>query len=358
MGRKTRKGCRRFFGPAVTLIVFPLLFLIGGSIFFWRALSVPYKGFDEPSVLVEIEKGSSAPGIMKKLQREGVLRDDVVPLLYLRTLRRAASLKAGLYRFEGSSTPIQVIDKLASGDVEMISVTIREGLDRFAVSRLMSDAGFGSEQRWLDLTASPELIRDLDPEADTLEGYLFPDTYLLAPGTPPESVVQTMVANFRKRFGKELAYISSGLSVRDTVTLASIVETEARLPEERPIVASVYLNRIERGMPLQADPTVIYALKLEESWDGNITREDLRLDSPYNTYANPGFPPGPIANPGLASLRAAAAPAATDYLYFVSRNDGSHVFARNLAEHNRNVERWQRQYWREQRRRAAAGSSD
>lgn len=356
MSPKRKKGCRRFFGPAVTLIVFPTLFLIGGGIFFWRALSVPYKGFDEPSLLVEVERGQSAPEIMRRLQAEGVLRDDVVPLLYLRSLRRDASLKAGLYRFEGRSTPIEVIDKLASGDVELVTVTIREGLDRYEISKIMAEAGIGTEERWLELTASPDAVRDLDPEADSLEGYLFPDTYSLAPGTSADAVVKMMVANFRKRFGPELAYISSGLSVRDTVTLASIVETEARLPKERPIVASVYVNRIDRGMPLQADPTVIYALKLAGQWDGNITRDDLRFESPYNTYVSRGFPPGPIANPGLESLRAAAAPAETEFLYFVSRNDGSHVFARNLVEHNRNVEKWQRQYWREQRKRAAAAA--
>ena len=356
MSRSKKRGCR-LFGPLVTLVVFPVLFLIAGGVFFWRALTVPFKGYEEPAITFEVERGQSVPSIMKSLQEDGILRDDFFPTLYLRTLRRSASLKAGLYKFEGSATPLQVIDKLASGDVEMVSVTIREGLDRFQVGQLMSDAGFGTVDEWEGLTDSPELIRDLDPDAESLEGYLFPDTYTLTPGTPAGAVVRNMVDNFRTRFGEELAYITNGLSVQETVTLASIVETEARVAEERPIVASVYLNRVRRKMPLQADPTVIYALKLEDRWDGNITREDLRYDSPYNTYANPGFPPGPIANPGLASLRAAASPAESDFLYFVSRNDGSHVFARNLAEHNRNVERWQRQYWRD-RRQAEASSTD
>lgn len=358
MSRKRRSGCRRLFGPTVTLVFFPLLFLVGGGIFFWRALSVPYKGFEEPSVLVEVERGHSVPAIMRRLQSKGVLRDEVIPTLYMRTLRRGVSLKAGLYRFEGASTPLDVIDKLARGDVEMASVTIREGLDRFQIARIMAEAGFGTSEQWEELTASADLVSDLDSEATSLEGYLFPDTYTLTPGTSARVVVDAMVNNFRNRFGEELAFISNGLSVHETVTLASIVETEARIPDERPVVASVYLNRVRRGMLLQADPTLIYALKLEDQWDGNLTRENLRTDSPYNTYVTPGFPPGPIANPGLASLRAAASPAQTDFLYFVSRNDGSHVFARTLAEHNRNVERWQRQYWREQRKKAGAGSSD
>jgi UPF0755 protein len=201
--------------------------------------------------------------------------------------------------------------------------------------------------------AKPDLIRDIAPEADSLEGYLFPDTYKFDPGTPVKTIVDAMVANFRKHWGEEMAFITTGLSPHDTVTLASIVETEARLPQERPIVASVYVNRVRRRMLLGADPTVIYAMKLAGKWNGNIRRADLFLDSPYNTYRKPGLPPGPIANPGLASLRAAAAPATTPYLYFVARNDDSHVFSTNINEHNRNVEQWQRQYFRD--RRAAAG---
>ncbi|HEX2165386.1 MAG TPA: endolytic transglycosylase MltG, partial [Thermoanaerobaculia bacterium] len=146
-------------------------------------------------------------------------------------------------------------------------------------------------------------------------------------------------------------------TVRELVTLASLVEEEAKVEDERPLIAAVYANRLERGMGLYADPTVIYALKRAGRWDGNIRREDLRLDSPYNTYRHAGLPPGPIASPGLASLRAAAAPAPIEALYFVSRNDGTHVFADTLAEHNRNVDRWQRRYWREQRRQGAAGGA-
>jgi UPF0755 protein len=163
------------------------------------------------------------------------------------------------------------------------------------------------------------------------------------------TIVRAMVANFRKHWGEEMAFITTGLNPHQTVTLASIVETEARLPQERPVVASVYVNRVNRRMLLGADPTVIYAMKLAGRWNGNIRKADLQLASPYNTYRTPGLPPGPIANPGLASLRAAAAPATTPYLYFVARNDGSHVFATNIDEHNRNVEKFQRQYFRDQR---------
>lgn len=286
---------------------------------------------------------------MKHLRREGVLRDDFFPLLYVKVARRGDSMKAGVYQFERPLSPVEVIDKLVSGDVVLRTVTIREGLDRFAIAELMVAEGFGTVARWKEITGDPELIRDLDPDATSLEGYLFPDTYKLAPGTTAEAIVKTMVDNFRKNFGDELAFISSGLDLHKTVTLASIVETEAQLPQERPMIASVYLNRIEKRMPLQADPTVIYAMKLRGTWNGNIRKSDLALESPYNTYRSRGFPPGPIANPGLESLRAAASPARTDYLYFVSRNDGSHAFARNLEEHNRNVEEHQRRYFRRKR---------
>ena len=166
-----------------------------------------------------------------------------------------------------------------------------------------------------------------------------------------------MVQNFRKQFGPEMGYITTGLSLHQTVTLASIVETEAKLPQERPLVASVYLNRLNRHMLLGADPTVIYALKLANKWDGNIRKADLQIDSPYNTYRFPGLPPGPIANAGLASLAAAAAPAKTAFLYFVARHDGSHAFATNIEEHNRNVQQFQVQWYRDQRTAAASSTA-
>ena len=280
------------------------------------------------------------------------MRDEWIPLVYMKLLRRNDSLKAGVYEFDRELTPVDVLDKIVRGDVVLKSVTVREGLDRFAVAKLFIAEGLGSDADWKKATSEVELIRDIAPSADSLEGYLFPDTYKFDPGTPATTIVHAMVANFRRNWGDELSTITTGLDVHQTVTLASIVETEAQLPQERPIVASVYFNRINKHMLLGADPTVIYALKLAGRWDGNIHKRDLQIDSPYNTYRKPGLPPGPIANPGLASLRAAAAPATTPFLYFVARNDGSHVFATNIDEHNRNVEKFQRQYFRDKRKAA------
>jgi UPF0755 protein len=297
-----------------------------------------------------VRRGQRTQSILQQLQKAGVLRDEWIPLVYMKLLRSRDSVKAGVYEFDKPMSPIDVIDKLVRGDVVLRTITIREGLDRFAVAKLFAAEGLGTEEEWKKVTGEADLVHDIAPEAASLEGYLFPDTYKFDPGTSAATIAKAMVANFRSHWGGELALISNGLDVHQTVTLASIVETEAQQPQERPVVASVYLNRIRKRMLLGADPTVIYALKLAGRWDGNIRKADLQIDSPYNTYRKPGLPPGPIANPGLASLRAAAAPATTPYYYFVARNDGSHVFATNAAEHNANVERWQRRYFREQRK--------
>jgi UPF0755 protein len=272
----------------------------------------------------------------------------------MKLLRSRDSLKAGVYQFDQALSAVDVIEKIVRGDVIIKTITVREGLDRFAVAKLFADEGLGTEKSWDAVTRDPDLVRDIAPEAQSLEGYLFPDTYKFDPGTPAETIARAMVANFRKHWGNEIALISTGLNPHQTVTLASIIETEAQLPQERPLVASVYINRVHKRMLLGADPTVIYALKLANRWDGNIRKADLQIDSPYNTYRRPGLPPGPIANPGLASLRAAAAPATTPYLYFVARNDGSHVFAMSNEEHNRNVNKYQRQFFRDKRK-AEAG---
>ena len=301
-----------------------------------------------------MRKGQRTSSILRQLEAAGIVRDEYVPLIYMKLARSGDSLKAGLYEFDRPMSPVEVIEKLVRGDVVLKTITIREGLDRFTVGRLFVAEGFGRQADWNKLTADPELIRDIAPAAQSLEGYLFPDTYKFNPGTAPRAIVQAMVQNFRKNFGSEMGYITTGLDLHQTVTLASIVESEARLPQERPLVASVYLNRLRKHMLLGADPTVIYALKLAGRWNGNIRKDDLQIDSKYNTYRVPGLPPGPIANPGLASLKAAAAPASTEFLYFVARHDGSHAFSTNIAEHNRNVELYQRQWYRDQRQAAHA----
>jgi UPF0755 protein len=333
----------------MTIGIFGALLAIAGGWFFLRAMRSPFKGYAEPRKDIEVRHGLRTSVILKHFEAEGIIRDEYLPLVYMKIVRHNDKIKAGIYEFSKPMSAEEVLDKLIRGEVVAKSVTVREGLDRFATAHIFVQEGFGRDAEWDKLTADPELIRDIAPEAKTLEGYLFPDTYKFNPGTPPRDIVAAMVNNFRKHFGGEMNYITTGLDLHKTVTLASIVETEARMPQERPLVASVYFNRINRDMLLGADPTVIYALKLAHRWDGNIHKADLQIDSPYNTYRFHGLPPGPIANPGLASLQAAAAPAKSDFLYFVAKHDGTHAFATNMADHDRNVQIYQVQWYRDQR---------
>jgi UPF0755 protein len=329
------------------------LLLVTAAVLTWRvraSLSSPFQGYPGDSLSITIEEGASARRILSRLEREGVIASAFWARVYLSRVAGDPTLKAGEYSFSGPTPAVAVLDKLVRGEVVTHPLTLVEGLDLFEAATRMATGGFGDEAAFLRLVQRPDLVASLDPEATSLEGYLFPDTYHFARGTSEEEVVATLVATFRRRFEEEVAPLlgpDPGLSVRELVTLASIVEKETSLDEERPVVAGVYRNRLDRGMGLFADPTVIYGLKLAGSWDGNLRRSDLEADDPYNTYRIAGLPPGPICSPGLASLLAAARPAETPYLYFVSRNDGSHVFARTLAEHNRNVRTWQQRYWRE-----------
>ena len=239
---------------------------------------------------------------------------------------------------------IDVVDKIARGDVHVQPITFREGLTIREMATVFETAGVGSRTDFIAAAQNAELIRGIDPNAPDLEGYLFPDTYTLPRRATAAQLVERMVNRFQKVMTPELKEQAAqrGLSVRELVTLASLVEKETARPDERPIVAGVYSNRLRVGMGLQCDPTVIYALMLAGRYDGNIRRADLQIDSPYNTYRYAGLPPGPIAAPGEASLRAAANPADVPYLYFVSRNDGSHVFSTTLEEHNRHVYNFQK----------------
>jgi UPF0755 protein len=246
---------------------------------------------------------------------------------------------------------MEVVDRIARGDVYLRSITFREGLTVRQMAAIFEEKGFGPADAFLKAASSSDRIRALDPEAADLEGYLFPDTYALPRRATAETLVDRMVAEFEKVLSPDLRAKATarGVSVRELVTLASIVEKETGAAQERPMVAAVYTNRLRIGMALQCDPTVIYALERAGRYDGNIRREDLSINSPYNTYRYPGLPPGPIAAPGLAALEAAAAPANVPYLYFVSRNDGTHVYASTLEEHNRNVRQYQVQYFRDKR---------
>jgi len=264
--------------------------------------------------------------------------------LHMRLEHRHESIKAGEYRFIHPVTVRRVAAQLVEGRVYYHRITVPEGLDWQETAETLSRQGFGESRQFLDLIADPGPILDLDPEARNLEGYLFPETYFVTRDATPEEIIGMMVERFRKNWSADLAgrAESLGLSVREAVTLASLIEKETALPGERPLVSSVFHNRLQRGQKLACDPTVIYAVKLVKPWDGVINQSDLKLDSPYNTYLYPGLPPGPIASPGLASIRAALFPEETDFLFFVSRNDGSHIFSSNYRDHAAAVNRYQR----------------
>lgn len=334
----------------VIILVIGLTIVGGGLALLLNRVSQPYKGFEAAEQFVEIPPGSAVSAIGRRLANAGVVPDPLT-FRYAVWRIRAKSLKAGEYRFDRPMSPEEVARKIARGDVYLRQITFREGLSIRDMAALFEQQGFGARQAFIDAASKPDPIRALDPAAADLEGYLFPDTYALPRRATAETLVGMMVARFRKQVGGDLSgrATAAGMNVHQAMTLASIVEKETGKAEERPLVAAVYANRLKIGMGLQCDPTVIYALQRTGRDTKNLTREDLQYDSPYNTYRYAGLPPGPIASPGKASIDAALQPASVPYLYFVSRNDGSHAFATTLEEHNKNVFRWQVQYWREKK---------
>ena len=320
-----------------------------------QRLNEPFRGYQGTEQFVDIPSGASTRSIGDALVANGVVRDEITYRLALWASGDARRLQAGEYRFDHPMAARDVLGKIARGEVFTIAITFPEGLTIAEMSKIFEGHGFGSAASFVAAAHDPALAKSFDPGARDLEGYIFPDTYTVPRRTDANVLVHQMVERFEKVVTPDMrqAAADRGVTVRQLVTLASIVEKETAQPAERPEIAAVYSNRLKIGMPLQCDPTVIYALERVGKFDGNLRRDDLAFDSPYNTYRYPGLPPGPIAAPGKASLEAAAHPADADYLYFVSRNDGSHAFARTLDEHNRNVQRYQVQYFRE--RRAAEG---
>jgi UPF0755 protein len=308
----------------------------------------PFKGYQAAEQFVEVPPGAGPAAIGRRLVESGVIRDGLTWRIAVFKSGEARVLKAGEYRFTGELRPADVIAKLARGDVYLRPVTFPEGLTIQEMAKLFESRGFGAAASFEAAARNPKLVAALDPAAPDLEGYLYPETYPLPRRANADVLVRAMVSRFEQIFGPDLrqAAAARGLTVREVVTLASLVEKETARPEERPTVAAVYLNRVKIGMGLQCDPTVIYALQKAGRYTGNLTRADLAFDSPYNTYKYAGLPPGPIAAPGRPSLEAVLKPAEVDYLYFVSRNDGSHVFSTTYDEHRAKVREFQVEYFR------------
>lgn len=331
--RRSRSGC--FFRLVFLLVV--LAIIVAGAAYV--SLTTPYQAFTQP-VILEFPKGTSTQSMGRQLANSGVIH---YPWQFLlaRALHPNSRLMAGEYQFTREASALTVFNRIARGDVFFYEVTVPEGSNIFDIAGIVGRISFLKSADFLTAARDPALIRDIDPSASTLEGYLFPSTYRITRSTTIHQLCRMMTELFRKQW-RELQRPGETAAVHDIVTLASLIEKETAVPEERPVVASVYLNRLRQGMQLEGDPTTIYAALLEGRYRGVIHRSDLDSTSAYNTYRHAGLPPGPIANPGLLSLKAALAPAQTDYLFFVARPDGSggHQFSRTMAEHGKAVEQY------------------
>lgn len=310
--------------------------------FIWAAL-LPVQPHETTFILVR--PGWSTRHIARDLQQRGVIRS-ATGFLVIDYACGIRPLKAGEYKFDQAANSLEVWRRLTRGDVYARTVVMSEGYNIYDVANVVQAAGLGPAQDFITAAQGDLfLLRNIDPQAKSLEGYLFPDTYQFTRIDSAHDIAAAMVHRFRQQAQK--IGLLGRADIHTLVTMASIVEKETADPSERPLVAGVYYNRLEKNMPLAADPSVIYAALLRGRYRGTIYESDLQFDSPYNTYKHAGLPPGPIANPGLASLQAAMHPAHTDYLYFVSDNNGHHRFARDLQDHARNVAAY---------RRAVAGS--
>src|SRR5712664_1590609 len=326
-----------------------VLGVVGVAAWMWFSLQSPYKGFAAQSVFVDLPHGASSRTVARLLKQNGVIRSATAFEVYARRHPRRR-LQAGEYFFDHPISGHDVFWQIADGHVYEQPFTVREGETIFDIAHDLEAEQLMTSDEFLAVAQNPELIRDIAPRAKSLEGFLFPATYFLPRHPSPTEVAAEMVRKFREEWQRiappesqrDATGLEHGRPVISVVTLASLVERETPKPEERPLVAGAFENRLRHNIALQCDPTVIYALQDAGQYKGRITGADLHFPSPYNTYAHPGLPPGPIGNPGEASLRAALDPAKTDYLYFVANTQGGHFFAATLAEHNRNVTKYRR----------------
>jgi UPF0755 protein len=292
----------------------------------------------ERAVDLQIVEGSTARNILSQLHDEQLIPSVLAARIYLKTRHSGQALHYGHYSFPRSSRPVDVLDTILDGAVEMFSVTVVEGSELSEIGEQFATLGLGTQDEWREFGLRTKWIEDLAPAATSLEGFFFPDTYRFAVGISAERVAQHFVERFQAVWSEEV-HGAGDLwgSTLEVVTLASLVEAETSLDEERPLIAGVFANRLRRGMLLQCDPTVVYALKRRNEWQGRLLRIHWEVDDPYNTYRHPGLPPGPINNPGRAALAAAIDPQTTPFLYFVAKPGGGHAFSETLAEHNRAV---------------------
>lgn len=301
----------------------------------------------EPAVQsVDVPEGASLQHVASLLAERGLIRSPTGFRILGKLTGAERRIRPGEYALHAGLGPLEILSDMVEGRVRLHAVTIPEGFSTAQIAVRLGEEGLVDEQAFLALTRDQEFISTLDLTVPTLEGYLFPTTYHFPKSSNPKEIIRTMVAFTWKAITPELRARAEekGMSLHEVLTLASVIEKETGVAAERPLISAVFHNRLRRGIPLQSDPTVIYAL---ESFDGNLRKRDLTVESPYNTYRVKGLPPGPIANPGAESITAALHPAKASYLYFVSRNDGTHHFSSTLAEHNRAVDKYQRRISRQ-----------
>jgi len=296
-------------------------------------------GTEKQEEIFVVKKGSGLRIVAAQLEERRLIKGKFLFMLWAYVRGGARDIKAGEYSFKRSMTPVTIFHVLTSGAVKTYSFTIPEGLTAEQIADLLERKNLVNKRDFVSLVHDKDLVSSYHVDGKSLEGYLYPDTYLITRDMAARDVIDLMVDRFWEVFNSLARGQQHAMTVKDIVTLASIVEKETGLADERPIIASAFLNRLSKGMRLESDPTVIYGI---EDFSGDLTRKDLRAPSPYNTYIHHGLPPGPIANPGREALKAVIDPAETDYLYFVSKNDGSHHFSSTLKEHNRAVNQYQK----------------
>lgn len=328
----------------ILVILLTVAGLAAAWMWVYSELETPYYGSTAQETYVDVPRGASAGQISTILARSGVIRHPLLFRAYLRYTDLGRRIQAGEYRFAGTASPRRIAQRLIQGDVFFHSITIPEGLTARETIDLLAKNGLGIASEMEQGLLKTRWIRDLNPNARNLEGYLFPETYRFPRNADSEAILRTMVEQFRSKIRKALSRnpLPAGWDIPKVVILASMVEKEVRRQEEGPLVASVMINRLARRMPLACDATIIYAMKLAGTYEGRLGKADLVMDSPYNSYSHLDLPPGPICNPGEAAIRSVLNPAKTDYYYYVSRNDGSHQFSKDYGAHIRAVNTYQK----------------
>ncbi|HMA66892.1 MAG TPA: endolytic transglycosylase MltG [Desulfosalsimonadaceae bacterium] len=314
--------------------------LVCGIGHLYRYAHTPIRADSTQTATLTIHPGDSFQDVVSRLESAGIVQQPLRLKIIAQWKKRARSIQAGEYRISAQMTPLALLKTLSLGKVVLHRVTIPEGFTLAQIGARLEKKGLAGKQAFLDAAEDPGLTEELGIPADTVEGYLFPDTYRFAKSAGPEKIIATMAAEMRENIPAEWNKRAEelGLSMHQVLTLASIIEKETSAPRERPLISSVFHNRLDKDMRLETDPTVIYGIK---DFDGNLTRADLNTRTPYNTYRIRGLPPGPIANPSRAAIHAALYPADTEYLYFVAKPDRTHHFSRTLAEHNKAVRKYQ-----------------